>query len=331
MLPSPPRRPPEGEPESAVSCPQVETARLRVAVSPLYTALASLFEVVGGWRRGADERWVAEVLDRAGRVDLSSFRMLAEDRIVPNPLSPVPQGSHRFWGPELEALRSIPAAALLADLEAQDDTPAVREWRRDPEGMRDAFIAGLDAWWRAAIAPEWPRMLALLETEVIRVGRVLAQDGRRAVLERLHPRVRWEGDELVLPSFSGVPDAPLHGRQIVVIPLACGADGLLTGTDDPEVLTLAYAAPGTATLFGSRPPLADPLAEALGGGRATVLRELGEPRSIRDLSGAVGRSPSTVHQHLEALQRADLVHRGRLGRDVLYHRTPRGEQLVALF
>ena len=76
----------------ALECPDVETARLRCVISPIHTLVASLFEVVGGWRRGASERWVESMLGRAAGIDLAPFGLFcAPERLVPDTLTPVPE------------------------------------------------------------------------------------------------------------------------------------------------------------------------------------------------------------------------------------------------
>lgn len=312
-------------------------AHTRVVVSPLFTIVASLFEVVGGWRRGADDRWVEAVLRDAGDVDLAPFALFADDeRIVPNLLIPVPPPGPVTWEQELDTLRHTPATAIVEELRTlrPGGSAALAAWERDPTGMHEAYLRSSDAWWRNAIAPQWPRMRALLETEVLRVARSLAVSGLGPTLAAIHPRLGWDGERLQIPGQEDddTPDDPLGDRELVLLPIACGPDGILTGTDRPDVVSIAYAAPGTAALFGREPGHEDdPLAEALGTGRASVLRALDGPQPIRVLTHAVGLCPSTVHEHLAALRRADLVQRGRVGREVLYWRTPRGERLVELF
>jgi DNA-binding transcriptional ArsR family regulator len=317
---------------------EADVARVRIVVSPLFTAIAGLFEIVGGWRRGADERWVAGVLAGASGVDLSPFALFAdEERHAPHLLTPVPCGPDVTWQQELATVAAASPEAVRDELLAlrEDHTrPAVLRWVEDPHGAHRAFVDSLDAWWRVALAPQWPRMQALLEAEVLRLARSMAVEGRGAALAAIHPRIRWDGARLTLPGDpETVTDPPLEDRELVLLPIACGPDGIITGTDHPTSVPVAYAAPGTASLFGPAPEGAapDPLAEALGGSRAAVLRGLGGPAPLRVLARTVGLSPSTVHEHLAALQRAELVHRGKVGREVLYARTPRGHRLVDLF
>jgi len=52
------------------------------------------------------------------------------------------------------------------------------------------------------------------------------------------------------------------------------------------------------------------------------------PRSTTELARALDLSPGSVSQHLSVLRDAGLVHGHRVGRAVLYLRSPTGESLV---
>jgi DNA-binding transcriptional ArsR family regulator len=66
----------------------------------------------------------------------------------------------------------------------------------------------------------------------------------------------------------------------------------------------------------------------LGRVRAGVLSALDRPRSTTDLARALGVTPGGVSQHLGALRAAGLVQGHRVGRVVLYLRSPAGDTLV---
>ena len=53
-----------------------------------------------------------------------------------------------------------------------------------------------------------------------------------------------------------------------------------------------------------------------------------DPRSTTDLARALGVSAGGVSQHLGVLRAAGLVHGHRVGRSVLYLRSPVGDGLV---
>ena len=73
------------------------------------------------------------------------------------------------------------------------------------------------------------------------------------------------------------------------------------------------------------PPAA--LAALLGPRRASILAALRAPRSTTELARALELSPGSVSQHLGVLRDAGLVSSHRVGRSVLYVRSPVGRQL----
>jgi len=101
-------------------------------------------------------------------------------------------------------------------------------------------------------------------------------------------------------------------------------------TDPAWQPTLIYPARGIGTLWDPGRATADSaLGSLIGSGRAAILRRLDEPWSTTDLARALDISPGGVSQHLAALRDAGLVHGHRVGRSVLYMRSPLGDSLIS--
>lgn len=94
------------------------------------------------------------------------------------------------------------------------------------------------------------------------------------------------------------------------------------------VRQLPYPARGDATLWAPPPqPDTGALARQLGPARADLLRPLAEPTATVELARRLRVTPSAVSQHLQVLHASGLVTRARAGRQVLYRRSPLGDQL----
>ncbi len=87
--------------------------------------------------------------------------------------------------------------------------PVIRELIAHPEHSRQRFADLLADYWEACIAPEWPRIEALLQHDIARRGRALHRRGLLEMLEELSPdvRVNRESGEVVIRRQGGIRDA----------------------------------------------------------------------------------------------------------------------------
>jgi DNA-binding transcriptional ArsR family regulator len=91
-----------------------------------------------------------------------------------------------------------------------------------------------------------------------------------------------------------------------------------------------YPARGVGTLWEPGHVVApEALGQLLGSRRAAVLSALTSPVSTTELARSLGLSAASVSQHLAVLRDAGLVNGHRVGRVVLYMRSPTGESLAA--
>jgi len=103
--------------------------------------------------------------------------------------------------------------------------------------------------------------------------------------------------------------------------------------DEPLQPSLVYTPRGAARLWVPSSPIRadDPMAAALGAGRASVLKGLAVPRTTTELARQLGLGASTVSWHLSQVGRAGLVEPHRLGRSVFYRPSHEGERLLDVF
>ncbi|MEU8087739.1 ArsR family transcriptional regulator [Micromonospora sp. NPDC049101] len=319
-------------------------ARTRIAISPLWEVLTSLFVLqrhpeAAPWPYTAWARHARRVLAEVPAT--APAKLLTIGLPAPDFLSPIPTSAAPTLAEQLAELRATPAEVIAEQIPRYhhpDDLPGwLSPFVTDRQAALDRLADGIEAYWEAAIAPWWSAMRAALDEEVLHRARALAADGPDALLADLHERVRWEKPVLTLVKPSEQQITAVNQR-LLLLPLVFSQGALICATDHPEIIAVSYQARGAVVLAeggptsapGTTPPVTDRLAVLVGRGRAQVLRALTRPATTAGLAATLGLAPSTVSEQLSALLTAGVVHRRRVGRRVLYGLEPAGVALVQL-
>lgn len=321
-----------------------DIGRVRFALSPMWetiTSLRTLTATRGGLQMHRPWRdWVRGRLDD---VDLDLLTALIRPAgYIPDFLVPSPARRSSSFEAALAQVTAADPAAVRWQLRHLADHPVAAPGPRRAERARllrglarlpDAGAAqvaeALAGYWRAAVAPHWPRLQALLRADLAHRLDELADGGVDALLRNLHPSVSYDGSTLrIVKYYDG--DADLSGRGLLLVPCAFAWPDVIVLTAEPNVPTVSYSPRGIGTLWERHPSTdGSALAGVLGRTRATLLSQLDLPMSTTQLATALTLSAPTLSAHLHALHRAGLVSSRRDGRAVLYSRTPIGEDLLA--
>ncbi|WP_410632262.1 DUF5937 family protein [Amycolatopsis sp. cmx-4-83] len=310
-----------------------ELAATRLAVSPLSETVACL-QQLGGRERQAEAlpwlRWATGELAREP-LDLAwTWPLLVNDRPSwPEFLVPAPRGSGPSIEDDLAALRRTTARQVRASLTrvfgAELPGPAADLATHPAAGLK-AITAELRAAHERLVAPHWPRIRAVLDTDVAHRARELATGGAQRLFTGLHPDLRWHEGKLLLDGARPVNRGP---GGLVLIPVVLGSPHVLIKRNTSTQTTVRYPARGRGALWtaGTRPP-AQGTVRLLGRARAGLLEALRSPATTTDLARALGVTPSAVSQHLAVLRGTGLVDRERSGRQVRYLITALGTSLL---
>ncbi|MFF8973250.1 helix-turn-helix domain-containing protein [Streptomyces sp. NPDC014995] len=313
-----------------------DLADTRFALSPLHETLFSLRVLRDPGLSALHLPWRRSVLGTLGTLDIDLLMSLvAQRRTLPDFLTPNPTSFAPAFEEELAVVRQADPAQVRHDLllaHAPDPLPAaLREAVADAPrvaGLRDAICEVLRQYWRVAIESLWPRMRLLLEADMTYRARQLALGGARLLFADMHPNLRWQGGELYIDKMISKHRVMASGRGLLLLP-SVFAHKPAPPVSPEEPPSLVYPCRGVATLWDTAPPTdGTALVSLLGAPRARLLGLLEEPLPTVELARRLRVTPSAVSQHLRVLYATGLVARARAGRQVLYRRSPLGDQLA---
>jgi len=327
-----------------------DLAGCRYAISPLIETVSALRIAVGHDASGVLRPWVDRMRARAAelrRVEPSVGALISLFRRDDNAdfIHPPPTGPQRSFADELAGVRATPLARarteLARNLVGHRPPPAYAQRILDGADVVDRLADAIEAAWSTLVEPEWPRLRAVLERDIVQRAGRLAAYGWGAALADLHQRVSWTPDGAIAVRHRDTSSYRLAGRGLLFVP-SVFADLVLT-VDAPRPFTMVYRARGVADVLGPSPSpspspgggrggraagAADGLSPLLGAARATILRALAAPATTSQLVAQLGLSLGTVGGHLAVLRDAGLVTRTRTGRSVQYVVTAVGEALI---
>ncbi|WP_067463388.1 ArsR/SmtB family transcription factor [Actinomadura macra] len=317
-----------------------DVARVRFAFSPLWEMVRSLRVLADPSGHALHLPWVHAVQPRLRGLDIGPLRELVPSwGYIPDFLTPPPSTPLPDLGAELATVRATPPEVVAGELrwtERGNRAGPVRlAMADDPERTLETIADLLEGYWAAVVEPFWPRVRDLLEGDVLRRTRALAAHGAEGVFADLHEAVAWRAGTLSIDrswEFHG----ELAGQGLLLVPSVFVWPDVSVMLP-PYQAMLSYPPTGVATLWEAGGPSApdkgrapDALAALIGRRRAELLTALATPASTTELARRMGVTAGAVSQHLGVLRACGLVTGHRLGRRVLYVRTPEGDLFSAI-
>ena len=314
-----------------------DLADCRFAISPLIETHSALHLITRQIPAGVLAPWAERARPRLGELRRAEPAVGALTELFRREdnadfLYPPPVGPRGSFADEIARVRATPLARARAELDRN-----LTGHRTPPEYARrilaapdvvDRLADALQAAWTVLVEPEWPRLRAVLERDIVQRAGRLAAYGWAAALTDLHPRVTW-ADRTIVIRHRDRNTYRVDGRGLLFAPTVF-ADLALSTEPATLPVTITYRARGVADMLGPpMPPPNDALGPLLGAGRAAVLRALVAPATTSQLVARLGLSLGTVGGHLAVLHAAGLVSRTRSGRAVNYVATPLGLGLLS--
>ncbi|WP_030811797.1 DUF5937 family protein [Streptomyces sp. NRRL S-337] len=312
--------------------------RIRFAISPLCETHEAVRTLRRTDRHGYHAPWLRRIRTTLAGLDLTPlwlFMPASPPGYTPDFLGRPPDTPTTGFDEELARLRATDPELARAEMaKSLAGTPGAAESARgraalaDPARAVQQLADATERAWHALLAPDWPRLRALLEAEIAYRSRQLADGGLRRLFADLHPRLTWSGGTLTVRTRSDfLQTQDLDGRGVLLLPSVFAWPDVVSGFDPPWQPTVIYPARGIGGLWAE--PAAGPaLARLLGPKRAAVLTALDAPSSTTALARRLGLAPSSVSSHLSVLRAAGLLTSRRHGHEVLYEQTPLGLALL---
>ncbi|GAA4049740.1 ArsR/SmtB family transcription factor [Nonomuraea soli] len=317
-----------------------ELAATRFAISPLSETVSGLQQLGGLDRNPLNLRWLRWATNELARhpLDLThTWPLIVNERPSwPGFLVPAPPGSGGSIDDDLAALQRTSPAQVRISLRRVfgDELPAAAaELAEGPVAGLRAIAAELRAAHDRLIAPHWPRIRAVLETDVVYRAKQMAAGGVEKLFTNLHPDLRWNGGRMKLSETRRRAESvvELGPGGLVLMPVVLGSPYVLIKKRTSTQTTVRYPARGVGTLWtAGTQERANSTARLLGRARAELLEALRSPATTTDLARALGITPSAISQHLRVLRESGLVTRERSGRSVLYTTTALGASLSGM-
>jgi DNA-binding transcriptional ArsR family regulator len=310
-----------------------ELARTRFAISPLSETIAGL-QQLGVWRSEAHRPWIRWATSELAARPLAlprTWPLIVNDRPGwPQFLLPAPAGAEMTIDEQLDAMQQTTDRQVRASLHrvfgSQLPEVAAELAARPAAGLR-AIAAELREAYSRLIAPHWPRIRGVLDTDIAYRARQFANGGADQLFAGLHPDLGWDGERLTLADVArGNRDATgIAPGGLVMVPLVLGPPCVLIKLHSTTQTTIRYPARGTGVVWtaGTRLPSGTAI-RLIGRPRATLLEALRSPATTADLARALAITPSAVSQHLAVLRASGLIAGERTGRRVLYQITEQG-------
>ncbi|WP_329121300.1 ArsR/SmtB family transcription factor [Streptomyces sp. NBC_01353] len=309
-----------------------DLARLRFAFSPVSEAVASLRMLQDPGRHALHLPWIRAVRPLLRSLDLRLLFALAPlGPYVADFLTPAPTGPLPDIAEELALVASADPAEAAAEAARMPaaDSPPVREFLADPVAGTALAAEQLRRYWDTALAPYWPQIRGLFESEVLRRSRQLTREGAAAMFNDLHENIGWRDGRLRIRTRAWRRSGPLRGDGLILVPSVFHWPDTLVMAE-PYQPTLIYPAPGVATVWQQGAvPTTEALDALIGRTRARILVALAEPATTAILARRLSMTPGAVSQHLKVLHAGGLLTRNRSGREVFYGCSPLGHSLRA--
>jgi DNA-binding transcriptional ArsR family regulator len=304
-------------------------ARSRFVISPLAETTASLLALERGTaahpgeRRWLDTHRAAYLGYARDHPDVPRLIRLSLARCwIPGVITAAPAGhDEQAFADELAQIMNTSAALIADDLDALGVD-------RFPDDLPTKGADLLEWVWANTVRPYWRERRKIIEADIVARTTQLGRAGWASALSDMRPGLRWLGEGRLQINAYENPPREISGAQLLFVPVTPEAGWV--AWDEPHRYAVMYPCSGALAEPGRRAAAPQTLGALLGPARAAILMLLVTPKSTTQLVALTGQRLGSVGRHLQILRAAGLLERRRVGRSVLYRRSPAGDLLVRI-
>jgi DNA-binding transcriptional ArsR family regulator len=304
-------------------------ARSRFVISALAETTASLLMLERGVAAHPGERRWLDAHQAAYRgyvkdhPDVPSLMRVSLARCwIPAVITSAPASDDELaFGDELKQITSLSPDFVADDMDAAGVT-------QYPDDLPRKSAHLLEWVWASTVRPYWPERRKIIEADIVARTTRLGRGGWAQALSDMRPGMRWLGEGRLQINAYENPPREISGAQLLFVPVT--PDTGWVAWDEPHRYAVMYPCSGALAEPGRRAAAPETLGALLGPSRAAILMLLATPKSTTQLVALSGQGLGSVGRHLQILRAAGLLERGRVGRSVLYRRSPAGDLLVRI-
>ncbi len=309
-----------------------DLARVRFGVSPLIELWQSVRALHSPMSRVLHSPWLVESRARVEDLDLAVMHALESLRgCGPDFVHPPPDGPCGEFELELARIVATPCDQIRREIlgyPGEHVVPAtLQPFVEAPDTAVEELAGLLRTYWQRVLEPHWERIRTGLDGDVLYRAQQVAGGGLRALFGDIDPSVNYEESELVIDTPAS-RSLELRGRGLLLVPSVFIWPAVAIIDQGFAQPTLVYPARGSGLVWEPVGPPSDGLAALIGTRRAMILAALEGPCSTTGLARRLEVGPASISQHLAVLHDAGLIERHRVGRVVLYRRSPAGNLLL---
>jgi DNA-binding transcriptional ArsR family regulator len=337
-----------------------DLSRTRFAFSALWEVVCSYRMVQNPDKAAIHVPWLREAKPILEKLDLRPLEALVKPRsYMPDFLTPPPNTPFPSFEVELATLLSTTDEVIRKEVRKTypEGVPAMAQpYLKEPRDTLEQLANLLQTYWEKTLEHHWPRLRLILENDVASRARNLALGGAEALFADLNTMVHYQSERLEVIGGCGsdydvqaknsktqknileirkhakqVFNVDPKGRGLLLVPSVFVWPKVMTMIDPPYQPTLVYSPRGAANAWLTEAASNDALELLLGSTSAQILLSLTAPATTLELSRNLKLAAGGVSHHLSKLSEAGLVTAQRQGREVYYHLTNTGEQLLHLF